>query len=491
MTRQGTGGSSRATTVLWLAAALLALSAVLIVNGRPLFYYDTVGYFDQGTVALQQLGLAEAPAAADPGAAAATGAKLPGPRTVDGSRSPFYSFLAGALARLGAFEGLLLFNAAALGLSLWLMARILRRTIAPWAETVVLACLPLIAGALGSLPFYAAYLMPDLLAPVLLLNLAILAAFARQMTNGERLAAVLLGSVATVSHLSHLGIAAAMVPAVAIVSVVVARRRWWLAPALALAIVAAGYGHQALFRLMAEKAADSDVIIKPFITARMIQDGPGYDWLEANCPESAAPTCALWDALQLSDDPYRLTATHIVFETSKRLGSFRLMSPEDQKAVADGQVAFFLDVLKDDPAGVAAAFVRNTLIQSAMVSVDMTLPNDAIVKRNDRIEGTIWDLHHGWLSSSKSWVDRLLRLHQAYYAVSLVAVGVLLLAQGTPRLLRAFGVALILGILANAFVCGGISQPATRYGARVIWLLPMLAALMLYIAARAPEGGPE
>ena len=41
----------------------------------------------------------------------------------------------------------------------------------------------------------------------------------------------------------------------------------------------------------------------------------------------------------------------------------------------------------------------------------------------------------------------------------------------------------LLGILANALVCGGISQPSTRYGARVIWLLP----LMVTIAGR-PSG---
>jgi hypothetical protein len=44
-------------------------------------------------------------------------------------------------------------------------------------------------------------------------------------------------------------------------------------------------------------------------------------------------------------------------------------------------------------------------------------------------------------------------------------------------------VVLGLGILVNALVCGGISQPATRYGARVIWLLPMLATLLALAAA--------
>ena len=45
----------------------------------------------------------------------------------------------------------------------------------------------------------------------------------------------------------------------------------------------------------------------------------------------------------------------------------------------------------------------------------------------------------------------------------------------------------LLGVLANALVCGGISQPATRYGARVIWLLPLTATIMMIFARRARQ----
>ncbi|MBC7143212.1 MAG: hypothetical protein H5U18_13820, partial [Rhodobacteraceae bacterium] len=51
--------------VLWMALAVLACLSVFLVNGRPLFYFDTVGYISQGHSALRQLGIkGESPLAA-------------------------------------------------------------------------------------------------------------------------------------------------------------------------------------------------------------------------------------------------------------------------------------------------------------------------------------------------------------------------------------------------------------------------------------------
>ena len=57
----------------------------------------------------------------------------------------------------------------------------------------------------------------------------------------------------------------------------------------------------------------------------------------------------------------------------------------------------------------------------------------------------------------------------------------LLAPRGLPASARVFGAMVLVGVLANALVCGGISQPATRYGARVAWLLPLTAVLLLLI----------
>jgi hypothetical protein len=477
---------SRGAATLWIAAALLAAASVLIVNGRPLFYFDTIGYVDQGKVALTQLGLVEAPAATGGGGGAEVAV-----RTVDGSRSPFYSFLAGIFSTLGFLEGLLVFNAAALALMIWLLARIACRTAAPEAPRVVMACLPVIAASLGSLPFFAAYLMPDLMAPVMILSMAALTAFGRDMSWGELLLGYAIGAVAVVSHLSHFGIAVLMVPAALLVSPLIARRRWWLAPLLVAAILGAAWAQQKTFRVVAAKAAHSEVVIKPFITARLIEDGPGLDYLDRHCPDPAIATCALHEALQRSDDPYRLTASHIIFETSAELGSFRLMSEADQKAVADGQTRFFLDVLKDRPVAVALAILENALQQSSMVGIDMTLPFDNVIMRNATVTGAAsGPLAHGRITAERGWISGFTAAQKVYYFLALALVLAALFAPArVPWPVKGFAVMVLLGILANALVCGGISQPASRYGSRMIWLVPFLAAFMsVWLVRPSSEG---
>ncbi|MGB7270723.1 MAG: hypothetical protein WBC90_14510, partial [Albidovulum sp.] len=187
---------------IWIVLAFLACTSVLFLNGRPLFYYDTVGYVDQGRVALTQLGLIDP---AGSGALGQGGAETG--HTVDGSRSPSYSLFAGVFAQAGVLEALLAMSAGALFLAVWLLARVAARVFAPGASIVASACLPLIVAGFGSLPFYIAYLMPDILAPVMILAIATVTAFGRDMRVWELLLAFALAAFAVVSHLSHFAIA--------------------------------------------------------------------------------------------------------------------------------------------------------------------------------------------------------------------------------------------------------------------------------------------
>lgn len=472
------------SNTIWIVLAFLACTSVLLINGRPLFYFDTVGYVEQGNVALTQLGVIAPPE----NAVDATGkqhSQQGEVRTVDGSRSPSYSLLAGIFSQIGALEGLLAISAGALFLAVWLTARVAVRLHAPGLSQAAVASLPLIVASFGSLPFYVAYIMPDLLAPVMILCIATITAFGRGMRAWELALAYALAAFAIVSHLSHFAIAGLMLLAVVLISPLIARKGWWLAPMIVLAVLLTAYVQQKAFRVVAQSEMHSAVVIKPYITARLIQDGPGLRYLQSHCPNAEMPTCALFEALSWSDDPYRLTASHIIFENSKRLGSFQLMTEADQKRVADAQVGFFLDVLKSMPVATTVAFLRNTLLQSSMVNVDMTLPTDKIVARNIHVKGVLsGPLQHGGLSLDTSWLDGLMQFQRIFYVATLAMVASFLVTpKSVPGAVKVFSVMILLGILANAFVCGGISQPATRYGARVIWLVPFAAAFMWCWAA--------
>jgi hypothetical protein len=519
--------TGRLAALGWWLLAVVACLWVLAVNGRPLFYWDTVGYIDQGIGALEKVKLiprqpvavstdaadtadaavktgaepsasSGAAAAADPGAPVAVPDAADGgerkvaarksERTVDGSRSIFYSVVMGALAHLRALEVMTLLHAAAVIAAVWLSARAAQRVVTPGLPMAATVALPLAVAGLGAMPFYVAYLMPDIFAPVMVLCIAALTAFLPRLTWSEVLGLTVLAAIALVSHLSHLAIGVLMVLAALAVSAVVRGGRWWLLVLLLTAVIGAGLAQQKVIRLVAEKVANSEVVIKPFITARLIQDKVGYRYLETHCPaDPSIPTCALWNALQKSSDPYRLTASHIIFERSERLGSFRLMTEDDQIRVARNQMRFFFAVLRDQPVGTVAALLKNTLIQAGMTSVNMTVPSDVIVKQHEQVEGLAFG-HFGLgrLGDGSAWLAAADDLQAALYALSLAVVAVMLVRPGgLPVELRVFALMILVGLLANAFVCGAISQPAMRYGSRMVWLLPLVAAFLVIFRKRA------
>ena len=490
--QSGVPALARVPGWLWYALALAACLSVLAINGRPLFYWDTVGYITQGSEALEQVGLIDpAPAAADPSGADPAGTAAATPKaTVDGSRSIAYSLFFGALAQLGVLDLADIVHALAVLAAVWLPARIAARVYAPDLPVAALVGLPVLAASLGSLPFVVSYLMPDIFAPILLLMIATLAAFGRHMTRGECLLAVALGATAVVAHLSHLAIAAAMVPVAILAALILSGWRGIRGSALVILVLMAGFGQQVAFRAAASRVADAQVVIKPFITARLIQDGVGYDYLADTCPDAATRTCLLYTELQKSADPWRLTASNILFRTDQNLGSLKRMPEQDQRLVAQEQRKFFIAVLQDRPFAVLQALTLNTFRQAGMFSVDMTIPTKNIVDQHIGVPGMIGgSFQAGRLSPDGGWLTPLTWLQGVLYAASLAVTCVLLVQRDRlPKDLRGFAIVVLLGILANAFVCGALSQPATRYGMRVIWLLPLLAAMLL-LFARFGRGG--
>jgi hypothetical protein len=82
------------------------------------------------------------------------------------------------------------------------------------------------------------------------------------------------------------------------------------------------------------------------------------------------------------------------------------------------------------------------------------------------------------------------RLHvPVALAAMLLLLGVIALGLKRARYadLGRLATAITLAILANAFVCGALSNPHDRYGARIVWLAPLVLLLIPWrTAARAP-----
>lgn len=484
-------GSGLVRAVGWALVAWLVLLVVFVANGRPLFYFDTAGYFASGSRMLGVLHLVPTAAPGGTGGAAATATADAG---VTGNRSAVYSLIAATLMQLGALWALVMLQAAGLVLVLHLACRLVMAAVGQnsraWPATAAAA----LAGAAGSAGFYTAYLMPDIFAPILLLSIAALAAFAPDLRRGGVAVLLALAVLAVVMHPSHLAIALMAVPGVALACLAFRNPRWWLSAGLMVAIAAIGLAERKAFTFTVETTTREQVVYLPFFTARLIADGPGKAYLDAHCPETdptagaaraatATPaTCLLNERLVR---PAQMSPERILFATDPETGSFALLGPHEKRAIADEQTTFLRAVVLSRPLDVVGAALRNTFRQMGLVSIDMTLPDANMLAAARRMAaGFPDDLVPGRLArdgqADAGWVATLTRLHEVYYALSgLALLALLVLPQSRlPRRVRLFGVLVLLGILANAFVTGAISQPANRYGARVMFLIPMLLVIL-------------
>ncbi|WP_170359800.1 hypothetical protein [Ruegeria arenilitoris] len=471
----------RVSPFLLLAVAVIACLSVLLINGGPLYYYDTGSYIRQGNVALNTF-----LPTINEGGDAAGGIRADQDSTATGSRSLIYGIVMAIFFRASALTAISFFHLASVLLAVWLLARAANKSLEESRNTTLLTAVPLLIAAITSLPFYIAYMMPDIFAPVLLIVIAVLTAFGRSMQVWELLLLTALAVFSVISHPSHLAIAGLMVPFVILAALSVKTPGRWRAVMLVLMILAIAVVERKAFQIAVETRTDKEVVYTPHITARLIVDGPGMDYLDEVCPNEDVPTCALHEALSWSDDPYRLTVSHIIFERSPRLGSFRLMTAEDRKNVALAQRDFAKAVFLSRPIATTLALAENGYRQILRDSIWMTIPTEQALDnarhlaRLDDDEQNL--IQGGLLSKDRGWIEAVDILHGTVYAASFVTIVVLLLIpRSVSRDIKLFALFILIGIAVNALVCGGVSQPADRYGARVMWLLPFTAAFLLVV----------
>ncbi len=479
---------------LAICIALICALSVYGINGRATFYYDTEGYLEAGKQVLGLFGvdLAVASAPSEPKVVPksevtteetiAPTSDPPTDNMTIGSRSAIYGAALALFAWLGHLDGAVAANLGLFWLSVWIVARVSIRGLGLKGMPAEVAAGLTVAAAIGSLPFYVAFLMPDVLAPILILSLALLTAFLKQMQAGEVVLALVLAAVATFSHPSHLMIAALMLPICAVIAPAAAGHRWKIA-GLCAVLVVGGLGERLIFSSAVGSIRHTQVVYLPFLTARLIEDGPGRDYLAARCPDPNFATCALQEQLERPGDRhFRFDAPVILFSADENDGSYALLAPDLRARVAAEQLEFGLLTFASAPLAVVGALVSNTIDQLRLTSIDMTIPTPDMVGSifsrpsylsADHADGRL-------LGPDREWIVWVSTLHTAVYLGSLLCLLFVLRRSETPEPLRLLILTVLLGIVVNAFVCGAISEPASRYGARVSFLLPLTLALAVW-----------
>lgn len=363
---------------------------------------------------------------------------------------------------------------------IWLLARVLRRA-SPGFHLALCAGLALLTAA----PWSAAMVMPDILAPVAVLCAGLLGWAWAELDRGERAWLLLLGSIATASHLSHLPVIFAL-----LVLALVLRAGW----AAALRVAAPLAGAVALL-LASNLIGHGRLAISPygstFLLARLIADGPAARTIAARCPESGWYLCAFAGHLPTDSDVFLWRPDSPVNQNPVGepifLGGMRL-APEAS--------AISAETIRSEPWAVIRAGLGNFLRQMRLTRIGDTLGAEHLstAVRPRLVQAFPASAVRGYDNSLQA-ADQL---RSAAQKIAWVHPWLLVLA--TPFLLLAWRRAhaardartlglllcLLVGVTGNALAAGALSSPHPRYQARIAWLLPMGAVLFW----RRPEPAP-
>ena len=416
------------------AAAILLLLAPALWNRFPFLQYDTGGYLARWF----------------------EGYLVP-------SRSTVYGLFVLAGWPLDFWPVVVLQAAAAI----WVLSLVLRvhglgdRRLALFGTVALLAIAT-------SLPWLADVLITDIFAGISVLALHLILFAPDSLRRSERICSMLFVAFAASTHSATFAVLLAIVACAALVRLV------WRDAVVALWRGAGAVALGALMLLTANFALSGNFAWTPggygLVFARMLQDGIVARYLDEHCAERALKLCPYRHALPRDADDFLWSGG--VFDT---LGRFDGLGEEMRTIV--------LESLAEYPGAQIEAIVANTAKQLVMVAsgegvvtsiwhtysiIDRYLPAVAPAMRAARQQ-------HGEVG-----FGALNELHVPIALLSILALPFLIWfgyrhdSHDLARLAATVAVAL----LANAAVCGLVSSPHDRYGARLAWIATLAVVLV-------------
>lgn len=425
----------------WALAVILSIALLIgpaVWNGFPLLQYDTGGYLARWY----------------------EGTLVP-------SRAVFYGLLLNA-GEVGAFWPVVLVQAA---LTVWVIALMLRAHGLggrPWLMLGVIAVLT----ALSTLPWLTSILLTDIFAGLGVLALYLLLLRPGDVSRAERFALIALIAVSAATHSATIAVLLALILAGIVV---------WLVRPRQLPFTRIGNGVLAIALGCVLVFAADFVVAKRLAWTpggfalsfgRMLQDGIVNKYLDDHCPSPKLTLCSYKDQLPNDADVWFWGSP--LFD---KLGRFAGLDQE----MADIAVGSVIDYpglqLKTATIATARQLIAVHTGEGVLNSIwhtygtirrftpHLVAPMDAARQQHGEIFFTV--------------------INNVDYPIALLSMALLpviiLLAwrRAIPSAFGEFAAVCTLALLANAFVCGAMSNPHDRYGARLVWIAVFAVVLVL------------
>lgn len=448
LVRNGKGqlGALRSGAVL-LGALFLAWPA--FYNGFPLIYPDSMTYLSDGRAVARALFLH---------------------RFSDyyGVRSFFYSLIILPFHWNISPWPIVALQCLLVAFVVWLVVR----SIAPRHTVVRYLILILALSIFTSASWYAAFIMPDILGPLAYLSIYLLA-FAREtLSRAERLALCLIAWWGITAHSSHLVLAAGLWLLLFLV-VDFKRKPYWRRPR-SLRVIAAILGVAAASQMALHGYLYGKPTLNgerpPYLMARVIADGPGRWYLDKNCPQLHWAICNHMS--QLSDNPDTL-----LWDED---GAYQSATDDERNQIDHEEMPLVLATLRAYPKqqlSRSAANFSQQLLSFGLYGFDS---NPWMLEQFDE---AMPSAQSSYLRSRQAHdalpLDMLTEIQWWTIVASLAAIAVLIPFLWRRHSTRLAGLSLVVvaTVVANALVTGVMSVVDDRYGARIMWLIPLLAGI--------------
>jgi hypothetical protein len=385
------------------------------------------------------------------------------------------------LAGRSVYYGLFLFVVDALG-SFWAVAVaqamlvVVAMILAVWRVTgtrssralVPLLALPFIT----SVAFFTDFMMPDILNPLAMIATVMIGIYWRAMPRNERLFWFALLLFGLVAHSANILIVAAVVVAMSIAKLMPRSGPVVLMPlfiVLGLAVLA-----EVVFSLGVAELTGHPPVRPPFVSARIIDDGPGHAYLRQECQSGNRFALCKYLARMPSH------SDDMLWSQSPVGGIFSTVNAEEKRRIAADEPSFVLGVVADRPVDVAISTAQSIMRQAE--AFGMAEFNGQHVD-SSRLPLRIRASYMSTRAVAGTFDFRMLEM--VFLATFLLSATYILFA--VAREIRAgavkdetrLAILIAMGLAVNIAVAGAMSTPHDRYQARAAWLLPLAAVLVV------------
>jgi hypothetical protein len=363
------------------------------------------------------------------------------------------------------------------GLNALLVAYVLFLVVRSFRLRHGLAAYILLVGVLSavtSLGWFVAFVMPDILGPILYLIIYLIAFCWEALSPRQRVLVVVIGCWTAASHLTHLLIAVGLCGVVAAVLLVQGRAAWLGAIGRVATII--------LLAMLSQLGINALIFGKPslagehppFLLARVIADGPGKWYLSKNCGELQLSICKDLQNLP-SDSNDFLWQGGGIWQTASSAEQDKLRE-EEMTVIFGTLVAYPLDELRISAGNILRQLRTfgldiNWTTPWVLEMFDTTMPSSKeqyLASRQAR-----QSLNEEFFNSVQEW--------SILASIVIITIGIgFFRGAWTPKLAGIASIILFV-VVANAAVTATLSEVDNRYQARVIWLLPFLASIFVLV----------